>query len=838
MRFLETSQVVPLFQCDFRKEFFIKDTLIDNFTLFLLNRYASIINSSLNIMKEILTIFLIFFAGCSIAQQVAPLTVESIMRDAKWMGVSPSNVQWGLNNNTVYFNWNPECELRDPLYRITVSDTKPVKLIDVNKKEVNRLPFTYSKDRSKILFERNGDIIIQNVKSGQETVVMATTEKETNPVFNNDETKVLFQKADNLYSISLFGSMLTQLTNLSHTKKNNERLLSKQDEWLKQDQLAVFEIIKKQEKEQQFTDKESKENEKKIPKEFYLDERSTVTNIVLSPDEKFIIFRISKQPEAGRNIIVPNYVTGSGYTEEINGRTKAGSPFPVFETYIYNQLSDSIYSISTKEIPGIKNIPEYLKEYPKQLEEKIRKNEDRKVTITGPVWNGDGSSVVVNVVTQDNKDRWIMKLDLSSGKLSPLDHQHDEAWIGGPGVANYFGSSNLNWIDNNTIYFQSEATGYSHIYTVNINTGNKKQLTSGNYEVLTLRLSNDKKNFYFTANIEHPGITHFYRIPVEGGTPVKLTSMKGGNEVTISPDEKWLAIRYSYTTKPWELYLQENKPGAKAIQITKSTSAAFNSYSWKDPEMITFKNRYNTTVYAQVFRPQKPDPHKPAVVFVHSNGYLQNVHYMWSYHFREYMFNNLLVDNGYTVINIDYTASSGYGRETRTGMYRHMGGKDLSDLTDGVKLLIEKYNVNPKNIGLYGGSYGGFLTLMGLFTEPEVFKSGAALRSVTDWAHYNPRYTMNILNEPVTDEKSYKQSSPIYFAEGLKGNLLMTHGIVDVNVNFQDIVRLTQKLIELGKNKWELAVYPLEDHNFVEPSSWTDQYKRIFKLFEETLKKD
>jgi dipeptidyl aminopeptidase/acylaminoacyl peptidase len=199
------------------------------------------------------------------------------------------------------------------------------------------------------------------------------------------------------------------------------------------------------------------------------------------------------------------------------------------------------------------------------------------------------------------------------------------------------------------------------------------------------------------------------------------------------------------------------------------------------------------------------------------------------------MFNNLLVDKGFTVINIDYTASSGYGREIRTGIYRHMGGKDLSDLTDGAKLLVEKYDVNPNYIGLYGGSYGGFLTLMGLFTEPDVFKSGAALRSVTDWAHYNQGYTSNILNEPLTDEKAYKRSSPIYFADGLKGNLLMTHGIVDVNVNFQDIVRLTQRLIELGKNNWELAVYPIEDHNFVEPTSWTDQYKRILKLFEETL---
>ncbi|MFV0266176.1 MAG: alpha/beta hydrolase family protein [Draconibacterium sp.] len=107
---------------------------------------------------------------------------------------------------------------------------------------------------------------------------------------------------------------------------------------------------------------------------------------------------------------------------------------------------------------------------------------------------------------------------------------------------------------------------------------------------------------------------------------------------------------------------------------------------------------------------------------------------------------------------------------------------------------------------------------------------------IGDWAHYNHGYTSNILNTPAEDSLAYVQSSPIYFAEGLKGALLMCHGMVDNNVQFQDIVRLSQRLIELGKKNWELAVYPVEANAFTEPSSWTDEYKRIFKLFEENLK--
>jgi len=253
--------------------------------------------------------------------------------------------------------------------------------------------------------------------------------------------------------------------------------------------------------------------------------------------------------------------------------------------------------------------------------------------------------------------------------------------------------------------------------------------------------------------------------------------------------------------------------------------------------VTTFTASDGAKVYTRVYEPAAGKKNRAAVIFVHGAGYLQNVHYWWSSYFREYMFNNLLADKGYTVIDIDYRASSGYGRDWRTGIYRWMGGKDLDDHIDAAKFLVEKYGIDPARIGIYGGSYGGFITLMGLFTKPDVFKAGAALRPVTDWAHYNHGYTSNILNEPYMDSIAYAKSSPINFASGLKNHLLICHGMVDVNVHFQDVVRLSQRLIELGKNDWELAVFPVEDHGFVEPSSWTDEYKRILKLFDTELLK-
>jgi len=789
-------------------------------------------------MKKLITLLFIAASVNTFAQKLDTLTIEKIMRDPKWIGVAPSDIKWSDDGKKIYFKWNPDNTFRDELYSITPNNLTPQKVSDKERCEITpNYGSKWNQAHTLKVYSCGGDIYLKNIKSGKTIQLTRTTDNESSPTFNANGTEVLFIKADNLYALKLNGGKLTQLTNfVASAKKDKTDDETEQAKWLKQQQLELFDIIKLDDKNKKLDAEEKKKFQPKKIKELVTDGRD-VDNVELSPDGRYITYRLIKSPE-DKNTIVPNFVTSSGYTEDITNRTKVGGPQPVCESFIYDTQRDSVYSINTKNIVGIKDLPDYVKDYPAELAERTQLNEDRKVVVNGPIWNEDGKHGIVIVNAIDNKDRWIMSLNAENGALTLLDRQHNDAWVGGaPGIADdWYSTGNIDWLDNDHFYYQSEASGYSHIYVCNINNNDKKQLTSGKWEVQNLQLSQDKKTFYFNANINHPGDYQYYRLAVNGGEPVKLTSVKGDNDVSLSPDEKWLAIRYSYTNKPWELYLQPNKPGAKAVQVTRSTSAEFNSYAWRDAPIITFKNRYGSDVYARLYLPKNPDPAKPAVIFVHGAGYLQNEMYAWSYYFRETMFNNMLTDQGYTVLDIDYSGSAGYGRDWRTAIYRHMGGKDLSDQVDGVKYLVDNYGVNPKHVGIYGGSYGGFMTLMAMFTAPDVFKSGAAIRSVTDWAHYNHEYTADILNEPYNDEKAYRLSSPIYFADGLKGNLLMLHGMVDQNVNFQDIVRLTQKLIELHKENWWLAPYPVEDHAFEQPSSWTDEYKRIYKLFQETLK--
>lgn len=796
-------------------------------------------------LRPVISIMLLIIASVAFSQQgLDKLTVEKIMRDPVWIGTSPSNIQWSNDGAYLYFNWNPDKKPADSLYYITLNNKVPAKATVAQvQNQSSTGNFVYNQLRTAYVYAKDADIFYTEIKTGKTKRITQTTDAETNPQFSFGETKIVYNRSQNLYAWDIPTGETLQLTNLKtgDAAKTNKDVKNQQEDWLKNDQLQYFEVLRSR--------KEKKEQgeafNKSLPKptelrSIYIDDKG-LQGLTVSPDGRFISYRLFKGAANAKAAIVPAYVTETGFTTDINARTKVGSVQGSSEFFIYDRERDTVLAIKTDSIAGIKDLPDYVNDYPKQLEERKKKNASRDVSFGNIAWSPGGTNMVIDIRSNDNKDRWLMLLDTATGKLKLLDRQRDEAWIGGPGIG--FGR-NIGWVDENTLWFQSEATGYSHLYIMNVNTKQKLALTSGKYEVQQAQLSIDKKYFYITTNEVHPGEQQFYRLSIADGKKERITTMTGANQVTLSPDEKYIALLYSYSNKPWELFLQENLPAgrkakpAEPIQVTsKAQSDEFRSYPWRDPELISFTASDGTLVYARVYKPANPHPNKPAVLFVHGAGYLQNAHKWWSNYFREYMFNNMLADNGYYVMDVDYRASSGYGRDFRTGIYRFMGGKDLDDNVDAVNYLVKNHAVNPQHVGLYGGSYGGFISLMGMFNKPNVFAAGAALRPVTDWANYNHGYTSNILNEPYNDSLAYRRSSPFYFAEGLKGNLLICHGMVDVNVHFQDAVKLSQRLIELGKDNWELAAYPMEDHGFVEPGSWTDEYKRIFKLFETVLKK-
>mgnify|MGYP003636830620 CR=1 FL=1 len=787
-------------------------------------------------MKKILSLAITLFSITTtlIAQQYnnSPLTIKEIMKGDDFIGHLPSNVNWSVDGNTIYFDWNPNGATSDSLYGYQLKSAK-INKIDFDT-EYN-LPSSYgasNKKKTKKVYEKNNDIFLLDLTTNTTFQITNTSDRERNPYFTNNDSKVTYQKDSDIYSWDIATGATTQVTNFTD-KKDSKDKKSEKDEWLINDQLALFDVLRERKNKDDERERLMKRYDEKSPLEIYTDGKF-ISGQQLSPNADYVTYLAIKRTK-NEGTIVPHYVTESGYTEDQNTRSKVGDTPTSYEMFVYDIANNKVYPVVLDSLEGLDFIPEYTKDYP----DKVYKNDNRIGYIAGPLWNKDGKKAILDINSNDYKDRWIVLLNVEDGTITNLDHQHDEAWIAGPGIGGY-GGGDMGWMpDDATIWFMSEKTGYSHLYTMNVNSKKVKSLTSGEFEIYNPFISKDEKRWYFTANKNHPGDRQFYSMPLNGGNFQQLTTMTGNNDVALSPDEHSMAVLYSYSNKPTELYIGDNPINSKKTntlkKITHSTTKQFENYDWKAPEIITFKADDGAEVYARLYEPKSDVKNKAAVIFVHGAGYLQNAHQWWSSYFREYMFHNMLVDNGYTVLDIDYRGSAGYGRDWRTGIYRHMGGKDLSDQVDGAEFLVSNYDINKEKIGIYGGSYGGFITLMGMFNESETFKAGAAIRSVGDWAAYNHGYTARILNTPVTDSLAYRRSSPIYFADGLKGDLLILHGMVDDNVHFQDMVRLSQRLIELGKPNWEMAVYPVERHGFVEPSSWTDEYKRIYKLFQESL---
>jgi len=797
------------------------------------------------------------------------LTVDGIMRGADLVGYEPTRVYWSQDSKRVYFRWKRagEALLKEPdLYVVNRDGGGLRKLSEDEAKQAPPPAGDLSKDKTMTVFAEEGDIFIYDNVKNERRQITNTIDGENSPRFTKDQKYIVFTRQNNLFRMALDGAGVTQLTDTrtgapptespatqrglggggfggqrqqrGGAGQTSQQRGTESQEYVKKEERELIEAVRERAQNREEQEAKRKQREKRKP--FTPPAGQSVAGLQLSPDGKYVLASVIQPPSGAKNAVVPNYVTESAYTEEIPSRNKVG------DEQIRTRLA--IISVDTGDVNWVDHgqkqpQPNQRQAQPQDSEAQASEAQDaprraqereRDVQLLNPQWSEDGKNAVAFARSADNKDRWALLIDPATGKTKVLDHQHDDAWVGGPGAFT------LGWLgDDKTVYFQSERDGWSHLYTASIDGGEPKQLTSGKFEVSDVRLSEDKTKFYFTSSEGDLGQRHLYSMPVAGGARVRITTMPGNNQATVSPDETALAIVRSYSNRPPELYIAPNKPNASAAEIKQVTTSPideFFAYNWIDPPIVTFKASDGVEVPARLYKPAKWQKGGPAVLFVHGAGYLQNVHKWWSSYYREYMFNHLLMERGFIVMDVDYRASAGYGRDWRTAIYRHMGGKDLSDQVDAVKYLVAEHGVDPKRVGLYGGSYGGFITLMAMFTEPDVFAAGAALRPVTDWAHYNHGYTSNILNTPQSDAEAYKQSSPIYFAGGLKGALLICHGMVDTNVHFQDTVRLVERLIELRKENWELAPYPVEDHGFERASSWADEYKRILRLFETNLR--
>jgi dipeptidyl aminopeptidase/acylaminoacyl peptidase len=781
-------------------------------------------------MKRILLLLLLSQGAAAQSTAAFDLSVKNIMRGPELVGSPPSNVQWTDDSRWVYFRWKPggrPWHEEAGLYRVPGTGGAPQRVSRQAEDSIGALLAfgTESTDRLWRVVSYEGDLYVVDRRTLMLRRLTDTRTTETNPVFDRAGKTVYFVRDNNVFSVDRASGALRQHTDIRTGPAPAESKPAEgQRGTLEQQQRELFEHIRRELDDRAEAEKRQKEREARGLRPVYLDREERVNALAVDPGGRFAFIQANKPVNTARRTMIPDWVTRTGYTEPMEVRTKVGDVQSGAGRF-------GVVSLTSGEVRWLDVESGLTAE---DLGGRKRGEAVGAARFAG--WNDAGSIGLIGSLSPDFKDQWLHSFDATTGKLTRLTHERNNAWIGGPCD---FWSACAGFLPNGQVFFASERDGYSHIYLINADGSGERQLTKGEWEVQRIALAPNRDRFYLTTNEGSPHEVHFYHMDFEGKSRTRVTQQPGRQDVTPSPDGQRIAVVHSTANRPPELYLGENRAGAQLSQITDSPTAEWKKFAWITPEIIRFRARDGVMVPARIFRPNDVGgrPHGGAVIFVHGAGYLQNVHNWWSTYYREYMFHHLLASRGYVVLDIDYRGSAGYGRDWRTAVYRHMGGKDLTDQVDGVRYLADREGVDAQRVGIYGGSYGGFITLMALFTQPESFAAGAALRAVTDWAHYNHGYTGRILNLPQTDSLAYRQSSPIYFAEGLQDPLLIAHGMVDTNVHFSDVVRLAQRLIELGKTNWEMAVYPVEDHGFVEPSSWTDEYRRIFELFEKHLRR-
>ncbi|HBW97545.1 MAG TPA: S9 family peptidase [Pseudoalteromonas sp.] len=776
------------------------------------------------------------------------ITLEQAMANPDWIGNQPKNAYWASDSATIIYAQKQQGSNLNDIYSQPINSKKAMQVSLDKLHTVGASKAVYSSDRTLQAYTFKGNVFVKNLTTGELKQITATSANESKPQFLNNGDLV-YRQGNVFFKVDLKTGLSTELANLKLA--DEPKGLQEPTSYIAKEQHKLIEFVALQHKNKQDTQTRNEQinaqNSSIANTAFYLGDGNVIKEAQLSPNGDALIVVLQKQQSwRDKGDIMPNYITDDATIEPKKVRRRVADAKEQTSSVIHINLVDKTQTpLSFDTLPGFDEdvLAEVKKEnYARDGKTYKSKKAPRGINLItnwglnqAPiVWNDDGTQVAIMLEAWDNKDRWIATIDFDKNELVSQHRLHDDAWIA-------YAFNNFGWLHNsNTLYYLSEESGYSQLYKKPLN-GKATALTSGQFEVSDITLTHDNSAIYYKANVEHPGLYEIYRVNPQTGKNEQVTDLNGMTDYTLSPDESKLLLKHSKITMPTELFVADAKANTTATQLTHTVSDEFLAKKLTTPKIVAVPSSHTEQpIYAKVYYPSdyvegETGKTRKAVIFNHGAGYLQNSHMGWSVYFREFMFHSLLADEGYIVMDMDYRASKGYGRDWRTAIYRQMGTPETQDLADGVKWMAQNANVDTNAVGTYGGSYGGFMTFMALFTAPELFQSGAALRPVTDWAHYNTAYTANILNHPDVDPIAYERSSPIYYAQGLNKRLLINAPMVDDNVFFQDSVRLVQRLIELEKQNFETAIFPVEPHGFVQPSSWLDEYRRIHKLFKETL---
>lgn len=531
-----------------------------------------------------------------------------------------------------------------------------------------------------------------------------------------------------------------------------------------------------------------------------------------SPDSRGLAF-VQHDVAGMERLLIPDY-TAKRVEVRKQQREVAGGELPGIKLGIVNP--DSAH-----RLPLWISFPEGEKFYLRSLD-----------------WSPDSQELLLEVMPHRMQERFILLADAGSGELDTLWHEADTCWIPDFVSRARFGP------DGESVIFPSEITGWCHLYSLPLGVDQPilRALTSGDWEINygsfdtkgSWETSEDRRTILYLSGEDDPAEAHLCRIDLPEGKKQRITSESGWiRSLAISEDGSRAALIYSDLQHPYDLYWCDARAEKPMKRLTHSQPENFDNYDWSQPRYATIPTSDGKSYPAKLWLPEESLLPAPLVVYIHGAGYHQNVEKApWGYEDR---LHRLMAQEGFAVVDIDYRGSAGYGRQWRVDIYRHLGGKDLDDAVDAVRFCVRRGWADSTRIGIWGWSYGGFLTNMAMFKRPDVFKVGCSVAAVDDWRNYNLWYTMQRFTTPDEDSVAYAQSSPITFTDGLDGKLLIVHGLQDENVHVQDTMQLIDKLIGQGKD-FDLMIYPREDHGFSRDESNVHVMRAILNYFQKHLK--
>jgi dipeptidyl aminopeptidase/acylaminoacyl peptidase len=471
-----------------------------------------------------------------------------------------------------------------------------------------------------------------------------------------------------------------------------------------------------------------------------------------------------------------------------------------------------------------------------------------------PAWSEDGKRLAFirrpamprdtpegYFIEPDRPHPWaIWVADTDNWVAKELWHSGKELTDSYPYMADDTGGGVIHWVTENRIVFASEQDGWQHLYSIAAGGGTATLLTPGNCEVEQWSFATDGKTVLFNSNCNDIDRRHLWSVAASGGKPTQLSSGQGIEwspvEVAASDFLVFVASDAAHTARPFVRHVADLSSEPKPL-AAETWPAQFPADQLITPQQVVFKSPDGLDIHAQLFLPKnlKPGEKRPGVLFFHGGSMRQMLlgwHYMY-YYSNVYGMNQFLASRGYVVLSVNYRSGIGYGRAFREAPGRAgRGASEYQDVVAAGKYLQSRADVDSSHIGLWGGSYGGYLTALGLARNSDLFAAGVDLHGVHDW----PTDNWDGKNIPPDLTKLAHESSPVSSVDKWKSPVLFIHGDDDRNVYFTQTVDLTARLRERGVHIEQL-IFPDEIHDFLLHHSWLKAYNTASDFFDRILAK-